>query len=106
MVSLPQCLSGKESVCNAGATGDSGSISGSGRSPGRGHGNPLQHPGLENPMDRGARQATVHSPQDHEELDTTDVTWHAHMHPRSLVMTSTLWWVDAMRFTFPGGELG
>ena len=49
---------------------------------------------------------TVHSPQGCEELDTTDVTWRAHMHPRSLVMTSTLWWVAAMRFTFPGGELG
>ena len=84
MVRLPWCLSGKESVCSAGATGDSSSIPGSGRSPERGNGNPLQHPGLENPMDRGARQATVHSPQGCEELDTTDVTWHAHMHPRSL----------------------
>ena len=39
---------------------NAGSIPGSGRSPGRGHGNPLQHPCLENPMDRGAWQATVH----------------------------------------------
>ena len=31
-----------------------------GRSPGRGHGNPLQFSGLENPMDRGAWQATIH----------------------------------------------
>ena len=38
--SLPQWLSGKESTCNAGATGDAGSIPGSGRSPGRGHSNP------------------------------------------------------------------
>ena len=35
---------------------DTGSIPGSGRSPGEGHGNPLQHPCLENPMDRGARR--------------------------------------------------
>ena len=33
---------------------------GLGRSPGEGHGNPLQYSGLENPMDRGAWQATVH----------------------------------------------
>ena len=34
--------------------GDLGSIPGSGRSPGEGNGNPLQHSCLENPMDRGA----------------------------------------------------
>ena len=39
---------------------DVGSIPGSGRFPGGGHGNPLQYSGLENPMDRGAWQATVH----------------------------------------------
>ena len=48
---------GKESACNA---GDLGSIPGSGRSPGEGNGNPLQYSCLENPMDRGAWQATVH----------------------------------------------
>ena len=37
----------------------SGLIPGSGRSPGRGHGNPLQYFCLENPMDREAWQATV-----------------------------------------------
>ena len=37
-----------------------GSIPGSGRSPGGGHGNPLQYSCLENPMDRGARRALVH----------------------------------------------
>ena len=37
-----------------------GSISGSGRSPGEGHDNPLQHHRLDNPMDRGAWLATVH----------------------------------------------
>jgi len=37
-----------------------GLIPGSGRSPGGGHSNPLQYSCLENPMDRGARQATVH----------------------------------------------
>ena len=42
---------GKASACNE---GDPGSIPGSGRSPGEGNGNPLQHSCLENPMDRGA----------------------------------------------------
>ena len=40
--------------------GDAGLIPGSGRSPGGGHGNPLQHSCLENPTDRGAWRATVH----------------------------------------------
>ena len=39
---------------------DVGSISGSGRSPGEGHGNPIQYFCLENPMDKGAWQAAVH----------------------------------------------
>ena len=43
--------SGKESACNA---GDVGSIPGSGRTPGKGHGNPLQYSRLENPMNRRA----------------------------------------------------
>ena len=47
----------KESACNA---ADLGLILGSGRSPGEGHGNPLQCSCLENPMDKGAWWATVH----------------------------------------------
>ena len=57
---LPHWVSGKESACNAGAAGNMGSISGSGRSPGGGHGNPLQYSYLENPMDRGAWRNIVH----------------------------------------------
>ena len=45
---------------NAGVTGDPGSIPGSGRSPEVGNGNLLQYTCLENPMDRGAWQATAH----------------------------------------------
>ena len=41
----------KASACNA---GELGSVPGLGRSPGEGNSNPLQHSGLENPMDRGA----------------------------------------------------
>ena len=47
----------KESAWNA---GDSDSIPGPGRSPGGGHSNPLQDSCLENPMDRGVWQDTVH----------------------------------------------
>ena len=45
---------------NAGDIRDVSSIPGSGRSPGGGHGNPLQYSCLENPMDRGVWLATVH----------------------------------------------
>ena len=45
---------------NAGATGDRGLISGLGRSPGEGNGNPLQYSCLGNPTDRGAWWVTVH----------------------------------------------
>ena len=43
--------SGKESTCNAGDVRDAVSIPESGRSPGEGHGNPLQYSCLENPTD-------------------------------------------------------
>ena len=49
----------KNPPANAGEVRDVGSIPGSGRSPGGGHGNPLQYSCLENPMDRGAWRATV-----------------------------------------------
>ena len=59
-LSLPRGLPGgsdsKESASNA---GDPDSIPGSGRSPGEGNGYPIQYSCLENPMERGARQATV-----------------------------------------------
>ena len=45
--------------CNAGDLRDTGSVPELGRSPGGGHGNPLQYSCLENPMDRGAWWATV-----------------------------------------------
>ena len=48
---------GKESACSA---GDLGSVPGLGRSPEEGNGNPLQYSCLENPMDGGTWQTTVH----------------------------------------------
>ena len=50
----------KNPLANAGDTGDMSWIPGLGRSSGGGHGKPLQYSCLENPMDRGARWATVH----------------------------------------------
>ena len=50
----------KNLPANAGDARDVGSIPGSGRSPGGGHGNSLQYSCLENPMDRGAWRVTVH----------------------------------------------
>ena len=60
LLGFPGGSSGRESACNAGAPGDTGLISGSGRSPGGGNGNLLQYSCLGNSMDRGAWWATVH----------------------------------------------
>ena len=60
----------KNLPANVGDIRDAGSVPGLGRSPGGGHGNPLQYSCLENPMDRGAWLATVLS----KELDMTETT--------------------------------
>ena len=62
----------KNSPANAEDIKDSGSIPGSGRSPGGGHGNPLQYSGMENPTDRGV--LVGYSPWGHKESDTTEET--------------------------------
>ena len=54
---FPDSSVGKESTCN---DKDLGSVPGLGRSPGEGNGTLLQYSCLENPMDRGSWQATVH----------------------------------------------
>ena len=60
----------KNPPVNAGDTGDVGSISGLGRFPGEGNGNPLQYSCLENSVDRGAWRAAVHGVT--KELDTIE----------------------------------
>ena len=55
---IPGGSDGKEFTYNV---GDLGSIPGTGRSPGEGHGSPLQYSCLENSMDRGARWTIVHT---------------------------------------------
>ena len=57
---LPSGSEVKESACNVGDTGDMNSVPGSGRYLGGGNGNQPQYSCLENSMDRGAWQATVH----------------------------------------------
>ena len=64
MTSFPGGSVVKNLAANTGATGESE------RSPGEGHGNPLQYSCLENPMDRGGWQA--YSPWGCKELDTTE----------------------------------
>ena len=59
-LSLNLCPGGSDGKASARSAGDPGLISGLGRSPGEGNGNPLQYACLENPMDRGAWQAAVH----------------------------------------------
>ena len=61
----------KNLPANAGDIRDAGSISGSGRSPEEGNGSSLQYSCLENPMDKGILQVTVHGV---EESDTTEET--------------------------------
>ena len=62
----------KKSICHA---GDAGSTPGLGRSPEGGHGDPLQYPCLENPMERAAQCATVHGGP--KESDMPEVPEHA-----------------------------
>ena len=57
ILGLPCDSDNKQSTCN---TGDLGSTPQLERSPEGGHGNPLQYSGLENSMDRGAWQTTIH----------------------------------------------
>ena len=74
----------KNLPANAEDERDVGLIPGLGRSPGGGHSNPLQYSCLENPMDRGAWRATVHSLT---ESDTPGVTEHAGMRAHSVCVS-------------------
>ena len=67
LLGFPGGLTGKESACNV---GDLGLIPGSGRSPGGGHGSPLQDSCLENP--HGQRSLVSYSPWGRKESDTSE----------------------------------
>ena len=71
----------KNLPANAEGTRDMGLIPGSGRSPGGGNGNPLEYSCLENPMDRGTWQATVHK------VTESDMTERIHTHIAPVVET-------------------
>ena len=74
LVGFPGGSDSKESACNAGYLG---SIPGFERSPGGGHGNPLQYSCLENP--HGQRSLAGYSPWGRKESDTTEqlsIEWH------------------------------
>ena len=64
----------KNLPASVGDSRDMGLITGLGRSPGVGNGNPLQYSCLENPMDRGTWWA-----HGHEELDLTERLTHKHI---------------------------
>ena len=76
----------KNPPANVGDVTDSGSIPGSGRSSGEGHGNSLQYSCLENPMDRGAWRATVHRVT----KSPTLLTWLAHVYLLIACLTGTV----------------
>ena len=76
----------KDPPASAGDARDAGSIPGLGRSPGEGNGNPLQHPCLENPMDRRVWRAIVHGVV---ESDTTEcILVHTHTYTHMTVNTT------------------
>ena len=87
-VGFPGSSAGKESTCNA---GDLGLIPGLGRSPGGGHGNPLQYSYLENPMDRIAWWDTVHGVLQTRILEWVAIpTSRGSSQPRDLTQTSCI----------------
>ena len=100
----PGGLDSKESACNI---GDTGSIPGSGRSPGEWNGNPLHYSCLVNPMDRGTWQATVHGSQrvGHNWVTNT-VTFfhlytHTHTHTHTYICNSYLHWLPGKPMFVP-----
>ena len=84
---FPNGSGSKESACNA---GDLSSVPGLGRSPGGGHGNPLQYSCLENP--HGQRNLASCSPWGHKESDRTEPLSTAHIasHPSRSVESTEL----------------
>ena len=75
-------LAVKNLPASAGDIRDAGSIPGPGRSPGGGHGNPLQYSCLEDPMDREAWRNIVHGVA--KQLDRTEATWHMYTNVKLL----------------------
>ena len=80
----------KNPLTNAGNIRHVGLIPGSGRSPGGGHGHPLQYSCLENPMDRGSWRATVHRiTKSHTQR--LSIHTHAHVNCISIKLGGKTW---------------
>ena len=90
---------GEESACNV---RDLGSITGSGKSPGEGNGNPFQYFCLGNPMNWGAWQATFHGAiKSQTQLrDWTTSPWLSHPPPLHLTLT----WETDLTWFFLGPQ--
>ena len=108
---FPGSSAGKESTCNA---RDPGLIPGLGRSPGGGHGNPLQYSCLENP--HGQKSLVSYSPWSHKESVTTEqLSTHRKCLAWCLVQTEKYWLClvaqscpalcDPMDYSRPGSSL-
>ena len=86
---------GKEPACQCRRCGDVGSAPGSGRSPGGGHGNPLQYSCLENPMDRGAWWATVYKVAESQTIPkqlSTHVCCESHRWRKLWLLMANMGW--------------
>ena len=91
----------KASACDV---GDLGLIPGSGRSPGEGNGNPLQYSCLENPMDRGAWQATVHGvAKSQTRMSNFTFTFHFHALEKAMATHSSVLAWRILGTEEPGG---
>ena len=94
---FPGGTSGKESTCQCGKRKRCGLDPWSERSPGGGHGNPLQYSCLENPMDRGTWWATVHGVS----KSRTWVRWlSSHSHNLQTRLFSQLTWKEFFGLQF------
>ena len=83
----------KNLPADAGTAGEAGSIPGSGRSPRGGYGNPLQYYRLENPMDRGAWQATVKRVKNSQ---TRLRDLHTHEHTETYIFRAQNQWFKSL----------
>ena len=93
---FPGGSAGKDSACNAGDERNENLIPGSGRSPGKGNGNPLQYSCLENPMDRGVWQAPiVHGVTRSQTQMIAHICAHTHTHITSYLYQ---WWGNWNQF--------
>ena len=98
-------VSGKNPSANAGDIRDVGSIPGSERSPGGGHGNPLQYSCLENAMDRGAWHALVNRVAK-SFTRLKQLTTHVALFGDQNMIIQDLWCLEPRRYPMSGVVAG